>query len=155
MLTLRRLALGLLVAVALGARAPAGNEARVLTWGDQGDGTYRNPVLKADYSDPDVIRVGDDFYLVASDFHFVGMQVLHSRDLVNWEVVGQVFSRLDMHPKYDEMNGYAQGTWAPSLRHHDGRYYVYVCTPYDGLFMWRSEERRVGKEGRSRWAPYH
>ena len=88
----------------------------VLAWGDQGDGTYRNPILKADYSDPDVIRVGDDFYLVASDFHFVGMQVLHSRDLVNWEIVGQVFPRLDMHPKYDEMNGYAQGTWAPTLR---------------------------------------
>jgi beta-xylosidase len=142
MLTLRRLALGLCVAVSLGTGAPARDEARVLTWGDQGDGTYRNPVLKADYSDPDVIRVGDDFYLVASDFHFVGMQVLHSRDLVSWEVVGQVFSRLDMHPKYDEMNGYAQGTWAPTLRHHDGRFYVYVCTPYDGLFMWHAEDPR-------------
>ena len=142
MLTLRRLALGLFVAVALGTVSPAGDETRVLTWGDQGDGTYRNPVLKADYSDPDVIRVGDDFYLVASDFHYVGMQVLHSRDLVNWEVVGQVFPRLDMHPKYDEMNGYAQGTWAPTLRHHDGRFYVYVCTPYDGLFMWHATDPR-------------
>jgi len=142
MLTLQRLALGLLVAVALGTGAPARDEARVLAWGDQGDGTYRNPVLKADYSDPDVIRVGDDFYLVASDFHYVGIQVLHSRDLVNWEVVGQVFPRLDMHPKYDEMNGYAQGTWAPTLRHHDGRFYVYVCAPYDGLFMWHAEDPR-------------
>jgi beta-glucosidase len=122
--------------------APAGERAPVLAWGDQGDGTYRNPVLKADYSDPDVIRVGDDFYLVASDFHFVGMQVLHSRDLVNWEVVGQVFPRLDMHPKYEEMNGYAQGTWAPTLRHHDGRFYVFVCTPYDGLFMWHATDPR-------------
>src|SRR5579862_3198920 len=50
-----------------------------LNWGDQSDGTYRNPILPADYSDPDAIRVGNDFYLVASDFHFVGMQVLHSR----------------------------------------------------------------------------
>ena len=122
--------------------APASEPPRVLRWGDQGDGTYRNPVLKADYSDPDVIRVGDDFYLVASDFHFVGMQVLHSRDLVNWEVVGQVFPRLDMHPKYDEMNGYAQGTWAPTLRYHDGRFYVFVCTPYDGLFMWHATDPR-------------
>jgi Glycosyl hydrolases family 43 len=76
-----------------------------LSWGDQGDGTYRNPVLPADYSDPDVIRVGDDFYLVASDFHFVGMQVLHSRDLVNWEVIGQIFQRLTMSTNYDEMTG--------------------------------------------------
>ena len=70
------------------------------------------------------------------------MQVLHSRDLVNWEIVGQVFPWLDMHPKYDEMNGYAQGTWAPTLRHHDGRFYVFVCTPYDGLFMWHATDPR-------------
>jgi beta-xylosidase/dienelactone hydrolase len=115
-------------------------EARVLSWGDQGDGTYRNPVLKADYSDPDVIRVGDDFYLVASDFHFVGIQVLHSRDLVNWRVVGQVFGRLPMAEKYDQMTGYGQGTWAPSLRYHDGTFYLYVCTPQDGLFMWHTKD---------------
>jgi beta-xylosidase len=149
MLTPPRFALGFFVAVSLGSSlgsgargTPEGGEARVLGWGDQGDGTYRNPVLKADFSDPDVIRVGEDFYLVASDFHYVGMQVLHSRDLVNWEIVGQVFSRLDMHPKYDEMNGYAQGTWAPTLRHHGGRFYVYVCTPYDGLFMWHAADPR-------------
>src|SRR6187401_1699675 len=107
-----------------------------LPWGDQGDGTYRNPILSADYSDPEVIRVGQDFYLVASDFHFVGIQVLHSRDLVNWRIVGQVFDRLAMAPRYDEMQGYAQGTWAPALRYHDGTYYLYVCTPKDGLFLW-------------------
>lgn len=110
-----------------------------LTWGDQGDGTYRNPVLPADYSDPDVIRVGDDFYLVASDFHFVGIQVLHSRDLVNWRIIGQVFGRLGMHPRYDLMQGYAQGTWAPSLRYHKGLFYLYVCTPHDGLFRWTAK----------------
>jgi hypothetical protein len=65
------------------ADSPAASTTPVLTWGDQGDGTYRNPILNADYSDPDVIRVGEDFYLVGSDFHFVGIQVLHSRDLVN------------------------------------------------------------------------
>jgi len=112
--------------------------ARILSWGDQGDGTYRNPILDADYSDPDVIRVGDDFYLVASDFHFVGVQVLHSRDLVNWRIVGQAFHRLAMHPRYDEMAGYAQGTWAPALRYHDGEFLLYVCTPHDGLFRWRA-----------------
>ncbi|WP_245844100.1 family 43 glycosylhydrolase [Nibricoccus aquaticus] len=134
---LKLVALG--VAGVLAGRAWAG-EARVLGWGDQGDGTYRNPVLKADYSDPDVIRVGEDFYLVASEFHFVGMQVLHSRDLVNWRVIGQVFDRLPIDAKYDEMRAYAQGTWAPSLRYRDGVFYVYVCTPQDGLFMWHTKD---------------
>lgn len=112
----------------------------VLPWGDQGDGTYRNPILYADYSDPDLVRVGNDFYLVASDFHFMGIQVLHSRDLVNWRIIGQVFDRLTMDPKYDEMRAYAQGTWAPSLRHHDGLFYLYVCTPRDGLYRWTAKD---------------
>ncbi len=61
---------------------------------DQGDGTYRNPILYADYSDPDVIRVGEDFYLVASSFEAVpGIPILHSRDLVNWELIGHAFER--------------------------------------------------------------
>jgi beta-xylosidase len=115
-----------------------GRNNRVLTWGDQGDGTYKNPILKADYSDPDVLRHGDDFYLIASDFHFVGMQILHSRDLVNWRVLGQVFNRLTMASKYDEMKAYSQGTWAPALRFHNGEFYIFVCTPYDGLFMWHA-----------------
>ncbi len=110
----------------------------ILTWGDQGNGRYRNPILNADYSDPDVIRVGADFFLIASDFHFVGMQVLESQDLVNWRLIGQVFHRLPMDVRYDEMRGYAQGTWAPSLRFHRGTYYLYVCTPHDGLFLWRA-----------------
>lgn len=111
-----------------------------LPWGDQGDGTYRNPILPADFSDPDVIRVGRDFYMVASDFHFVGIQVLHSRDLVNWRLVGQVFDRLTMAPKYDAMEAYAQGTWAPVLRHHAGTFYLFVCTPKDGLFLWTATD---------------
>jgi beta-xylosidase len=115
-------------------------EPNSVAWGDLGDGRYRNPSLKADYSDPDVIRVGADFYLVASDFHFVGIQVLHSKDLVNWKIVGQVFHRLPMSPKYDEMRGYAEGTWAPALRYHNGEFYLYVCTPFDGLFMWHTKD---------------
>jgi len=114
-----------------------------LTWGDQGDGTYKNPILKTDFSDPDITRVGSDFYMVASDFHFVGMQVLHSNDLVNWQIIGQVFNKLTMDlstkHKYDQMTAYGEGTWAPSIRYHDGEFYVYVCTPYDGLFMWHTK----------------
>jgi beta-xylosidase len=113
---------------------------RILTWGDQGNGTFKNPILKSDYSDPDILRHGDDFYLIASDFHFVGMQVLHSKDLVNWQIIGQIFNRLTMAAKYDEMKGYSQGTWAPSLRYHDGEFYVFVCTPQDGLFMWHARK---------------
>ena len=67
------------------------------------------------------------------------MQVLHSKDLVNWNVIGQVFDRLSMSPKYDEMKGYSQGTWAPTIRYHNGEFYIFVCTPYDGLFMWHAK----------------
>lgn len=111
-----------------------------LPWGDQGDGTYRNPILPADYSDPDVIRVGDDFYMVASEFHFAGIQILHSRDLVNWRIVGRVFDRLPMAAKYDEMKGYGEGTWAPTLRFHDGKFFLYACTPHEGLFLWTATD---------------
>ena len=63
---------------------PISLAAQQLSWGDQGDGTYRNPVLGADFSDPDVIRVDGRYYMVASDFHFMGMQVLESLDGINW-----------------------------------------------------------------------
>ena len=137
---MKRYATGLLVLfIFMQPGAADVRNGKILTWGDQGDGTYRNPILKSDYSDPDILRHGDDFYLVASDFHFVGMQVLHSKDLVNWRIIGQVFNRLALAPKYDEMRGYGQGTWAPALRHHDGEFYVFVSTPSDGLFMWHAK----------------
>lgn len=85
---------------------------------DLGDGTYRNPVLNADWSDPDVIRVGDDYYLTASSFGRVpGLPLLHSRDLVNWSLVGHALDRLEPAadfavPRHD------CGVWAPSMRHH-------------------------------------
>ena len=98
-----------------------GQNEKIFSWGDQGNGMFNNPILKSDYSDPDILRHGDDFYLIASDFHFVGMQILHSRDLVNWQIVGQIFDRLTMAAKYDEMKAYSQGTWAPALRVHQLR----------------------------------
>lgn len=103
-------------------------------WGDQGDGTYRNPVLNADFSDPDVIRVGRKFYMVASDFHFMGMQVLESDDMVNWHYASQIYRCFD-EPGWDANQHYAGGSWAPSIRYHDGLYYVYFCTPDEGLYM--------------------
>ncbi len=108
-------------------------------WGDQGNGTYVNPVLNADFSDPDVIRVGETYYMVASDFHFLGMQLLSSRDLVNWDYVTQIYSRFET-PGWDGMPmNYANGSWAPSIRYHDGRFYVFFCSPVDGLYMTSAE----------------
>lgn len=108
---------------------------------DLGDGTYKNPVLHADYSDPDAIRVGEDYYMVASSFsHFPGIPVLHSRDMVNWEIIGHVYDRLPLG-KYDRPV-HGEGSWAPAIRHHDGMFYVYFCTPWDGLFVARATDPR-------------
>ena len=103
-------------------------------WGDLGNGTYANPVLLADYSDPDVIRVGKKYYMTCSEFHFMGMPVLESDDMVNWRIVGQIYSRIDQE-KFDTMSGYADGTWAPALRFHDGKFWMFVCMPNTGLYM--------------------
>ncbi len=117
-------------------------------WGDQGDGTYRNPVLNADFSDPDVIRVGNKFYMVASDFHFMGMQVLESDDMVNWRYTSQIYRRFN-EPGWDSNQHYAGGSWAPSIRYHHGLYYVYFCTPDEGLYM------STASNPAGPWAPLH
>ena len=124
----------LLCAAALGAQKP-------LEWGDQGNGTYKNPVLNADYSDPDVIRVGDRYYMVSSNFNHLGMQLLESTDMVNWRLVSHIFNRYDL-PGWDEPKHYSRGAWAPSIRHHDGRFYVYFCTPDEGLFLSTAQDPR-------------
>lgn len=108
---------------------------------DLGNGTYKNPVIHADYSDPDVIRTSDDYWMVASSFTcFPGIPVLHSRDMVNWEIVNHVYPRLPLG-KYDRPV-HGEGSWAPAIRYHDGMYYVYFCTPYDGLFVARATDPR-------------
>lgn len=96
---------------------------------DNGDGTYTNPPLYADFPDPDIIRVDDDFYMVSTTFvNSPGLAVLHSKDLVNWTTIGNVVDRLQGHPGYDMIGGplYRNGNFAPSIRHHDGTYYVAV-----------------------------
>jgi beta-xylosidase len=101
---------------------------------DQGDGTYCNPVIHADYSDPDVIRVGDDFYLVASSFNCTpGLPVLHSRDLVNWTIIGHALKNLP-HSRYEKAQ-LGCGVWAPSLRYHAGQYWIFYPTPDEGIFV--------------------
>ena len=109
------------------------------SWGDQGNGTYLNPVLNADYSDPDVCRVGDKYYMVCSEFHYMGMPVLESADMVNWKIIAHIYSRLD-YPDYDRVNAYANGSWAPSIRYHDGKLWVYFCTPTEGLLLSTAEK---------------
>jgi beta-xylosidase len=121
---------------------------RVLSWGDQGNGTYINPVLNIDFSDPDVIRVGEKYYMVASDFHFMGMQVLESDDLLNWRYVSQVFRRID-EPGWDSNGHYAGGSWAPAIRFHDGRFYIFFCTPDEGLYM------SSATDAHGPWSPLH
>ncbi len=108
-------------------------------WGDQGDGTFRNPILPGDFSDPDVIRVGGDYYLITSTFQFSpGMAVLHSKDLVNWRYLSHCFSDLtQLGPElnWDRMNRYNRGVYAGSLRYHDGKFWMFTTTLDEGVFM--------------------
>jgi xylan 1,4-beta-xylosidase len=119
-----------------------------LWWGDQGNGTYINPILNADYSDPDVIRVGDRYYMICSDFHFIGMQVLESEDMVNWKVISQIYDKLE-HPDWNANKRYGAGAWAPALRYHDGKFWMFVCTPHEGLLMSQAESPY------GPWTPLH
>ena len=106
---------------------------------DNGDGTYRNPILHADYSDPDVIRLGDEYYLVASSFsHFPGLPILHSKDLVNWKIIGHAAER---HPAEQFARPqHGMGIWAPSLRHRNGEFVIYFGDPDRGVFMTKAKE---------------
>ncbi|WP_035700995.1 glycoside hydrolase 43 family protein, partial [Glycomyces tenuis] len=100
---------------------------------DNGDGTYSNPVLRADWSDPDAVRVGDDFYLVASSFHRVpGLPVLRSRDLVNWTIIGHALPRLEPEGAFREPRR-GCGVWAPAIRHHAGRFWIFYPDPDRGV----------------------
>ena len=119
----------------LANQSPQENDER---WGDLGDGTFANPVLNADYSDPDVIRVGEKYYMTCSEFHFMGMPILESDDMVNWHIIGQVFDSIGLDG-YSTMDKYGSGSWAPALRYHDGKFWIFVCTPGEGLFMATAE----------------
>ena len=103
-------------------------------WGDLGNGNYRNLILPADYSDPDVLRMGKDYYMISSTFQFSpGIVILHSRDLVNWKTIGSVVKNLPKELKDDRFNWtvmdhYNLGIYAPSLRYHEGKFYCYFTT---------------------------
>ena len=110
---------------------------------DNGDGTYTNPVINADYSDPDVCvggPEGDDYYLTASSFQCVpGLPILHSKDLVNWEIIGYALKELYEGDaeliEHFSTPQHGNGVWAPSIRYHDGEYYIYWGDPDYGVYM--------------------
>lgn len=106
---------------------------------DNGDGTYKNPVLNADYSDPDACRVGDDYYMTASSFEYMpGLPVLHSKDLVNWKLIGHALKRQPPFDVFDKPQR-GKGVWAPSIRYHNGEFYIYYPDPDFGIYLTKAK----------------
>jgi beta-xylosidase len=102
---------------------------------DNRDGTYKNPVIYADYSDPDVIRVGDDFYLTASSFNAIpGLPILHSRDLVNWKIIGHALQRQPPDEVFARPQ-HGNGVWAPAIRFHNNYFHIFYGDPDFGIYM--------------------
>ena len=102
---------------------------------DNGDGTFTNPVINADYSDPDVCAVGDDYYLTASSFQCIpGLPILHSKDLVNWEIINYAVRELEPKEVFDKPS-HGNGIWAPSIRYHNGEFFIFWGDPDYGVMM--------------------
>ena len=116
---------------------------------DRGDGAYRNPVLHADYSDPDAIRVGADYWMTASSFsHSPGLPILHSRDLINWTLVNHALPRLVPEAHFATPR-HGEGVWAPALRFHAGRFWIFYPDPDFGVYV------ITAADPRGRWsAPF-
>ena len=120
---------------------------------DNGDGTYKNPIINADYSDPDAIRVGDNFYLVSSSFEDVpGLPILQSKDLVNWTIIGHALKR---QPPFEHFSvpRHGEGVWAPSIRYHNSEFYIYYPDPDFGIYLTKAKKNyrpleRPGFSGR-------
>ena len=115
---------------------------------DHGDGTYTNPVINADYSDPDVCvgASGEDYYMTASSFQCTpGLPILHSKDLVNWEIINYAIGNLyegdeELTRHFSSIPQHGNGVWAPSIRYHDGWYYIYWGDPDFGVFMVKTQD---------------
>jgi len=107
--------------------------------GDNGDGTYKNPIINADYSDPDAIRVGDDYYLTSSSFEDIpGLPILHSKDLVNWSIIGHALQRLLPYDHFSKPQ-HGNGVWAPAIRYHNNEFYIYYPDPDFGIYLTKSK----------------
>lgn len=113
-----------------------GISAKAQVWvADNGDGTFKNPVIHADYSDPDVIRVSDDYFMVSSSFnHVPGLPILQSKDLVNWTLIGHALNRQTPIDYYNTVQ-HGGGVWAPSIRYHNNEFYIYYPDPDFGIYL--------------------
>lgn len=106
---------------------------------DNGNGTYKNPVINADYSDPDAIRVGDDYYMISSSFnHVPGLPILHSKDLVNWTLIGHALTKLVPADHFSKVQN-GNGVWAPSIRYHNNEFYIFYPDPDFGIYLIKSK----------------
>ena len=119
----------------------AQNPYQSIVWqSDQRDGTYKNPVLYADYSDPDVIRVGEDYYMTASSFNCApGLPILHSKDMVNWQLVNHALP-FQVPNEHFSVPQHGNGVWAPSIRYHNEHYYIYWGDPDFGIYMVKTKD---------------
>lgn len=116
------------------------NEVSKVWVSDQGNGTYKNPVLNADYSDPDAIRVGNDYYLTSSSFeHIPGLPILHSMDMVNWTIINHALKK---QPPFNVFNKpqHGNGVWAPAIRYHNNEFYIYYPDPDYGIYMVKTKD---------------
>ncbi len=131
----------LLASLALGVTTMQAQYRSEVWCPDNGNGTYTNPVIDADYSDPDVCAVGDDYYMTASSFNCIpGLPILHSKDLVNWRIVGHALKKLVPEELFNDVPSHGNGVWAPSIRHHNGEFYIYWGDPDNGVFMVKTKD---------------
>jgi beta-xylosidase len=112
---------------------------------DNGNGTYTNPLFYDEFSDPDILRVGDDYYLAGTTMHTVpGLVILHSKDLVNWENISYCFDRFDFDDDAFSLRNhkeiYGQGVWAPAIRYANGQFYVFTNINGKGLQCYTSKD---------------
>ena len=112
---------------------------------DNGNGTFTNPLFYDEFSDPDIIRVGDDYYLAGTTMHTVpGLVILHSKDLVNWENISYCFDRFDFQDDQFWLKNhkeiYGQGIWAPCIRYANGQFYIYSNINGKGLQCYTSKD---------------
>ena len=139
---MRQLILATLLACSLTASA------QPKSWtADNGNGTFTNPLFYDEFSDPDILRVGDDYYLAGTTMHTVpGLVILHSKDLVNWENISYCFDRFDFDDDAFSLKNhkeiYGQGIWAPAIRYHNGQFYVFSNINGKGLQCYTSKDIR-------------
>src|SRR5215204_3378304 len=126
-----------ILAAAQAAESPAVSKVWIA---DNGDGTYKNPILHADYSDPDVVRVGTDYYMTASSFDAVpGLPILHSKDLVNWQLIGHALKRQPPHDHFSRTQ-HGNGVWAPAIRYYKNEFYIYYPDPDFGIYLTKASD---------------